>query len=122
MRMAVLAWLLVVALAASVACDLGEDVGPGPDNPGTVVARVTEESGAPLRDVWVYVHDVPNHVGSTYSIGVPTDAGGRAVINAVTAGSRRVEVKPPSGYTMAQPVSHFQRGMVAQLTIRSTGD
>lgn len=104
MRMAAVAWLLALALIVSVACELTEH-GDVPENPGTVVAHVADQGGAPLRDVWVYVHDIPNHVGSTYSVGVPTDANGRSVITFVSAGSRRVEVKPPAGYGAAQLVT-----------------
>jgi len=104
MRMVAVAWLLVLALMVSVACDLTEPGGV-PDNPGTVVAQVTDQAGAPMRDVWVYVHDIPNHVGSTYSIGVPTNAAGKAKLDWVTAGRRRVEVKPPAGYSAAEPVT-----------------
>ena len=97
MRMAVLAWTLALALVACVGCDLA---GPEtvPKDPGTVVAHVVDASGAGVRNVWVYVHDIPNHVGSTYSVGVPTDSSGRARIEWIPAGERRVDVKPPSGY------------------------
>lgn len=97
MRMAVFAWIIALALIVCVACDLA-----GPDSvpvdPGTVVARVTDESGAPMRDVWVYVHDIPNRVGSTYTVGVPTNGSGTARIDSIPAGRRRVDVKPPAGY------------------------
>ena len=97
MRMVVITWILALALMACVACDLA---GPEtvPVDPGTVVAQVSDRSGAPLRDVWVYVHDIPNSLGSTFSVGVPTDARGTARIDAIPAGRRRVEVKPPAGY------------------------
>ena len=103
MRMAVVTWIFTLALIVCVACDLA---GPEtvPVDPGTVVAAVSDQSGAPLRDVWVYVHDIPNSVGTTFSVGVASNAGGIARIDWVPAGTRRVEVKPPPGYTASTSV------------------
>jgi hypothetical protein len=103
MRMAVLTWIVAIALVVCVACDLTEPY-PPPKDPGTVTASVTDASGTPVRGVWVYVHDVPNHVGTTYSVGAPTDASGKISIQGITAGTRRVEVKPPAGYGTAEPI------------------
>lgn len=101
MRMAVVAWMLALALIGCVACDLaGPELAPPPKDPGSVVAHVTDGSGAAMGDVWVYVHDIPNSVGSTFTIGVPTNTSGLARIDAIPAGRRRVEVKPPAGYTV----------------------
>ena len=99
MRMTLVAAILAIALIISVACDL-ELAGPDtvPKDPGTVMASVTDDTGAPLARVWVYVHDLPNAVGSTFSVGVPTNAYGTSRIEAIPAGRRRVEVKPPPGY------------------------
>lgn len=104
MRMVIVAWIVAVALIGCVACDLA---GPEtvPKDPGTVVAIVTDESGAAMRDVWVYVHDIPNHVGTTYTVGVPTNGSGVAKIDAIPAGQRRVDVKPPAGYAAPDAVS-----------------
>ena len=103
MRMATVAWILALALMVCVACDLA---GPEtvPKDPGTVVARVTDESGAPLAGVWVYVHDIPNSVRTTFTIGVATNASGTATIDVIPAGHRRVEVKPPQGYLVPDMV------------------
>src|SRR5262245_37375333 len=59
MRMAILVWILALAMIGSIACDMA---GPEtvPQDPGTVIGRVTDQSGAPLSNVWVYVHDIPN--------------------------------------------------------------
>jgi hypothetical protein len=90
----------VVALVVCAGCDGCGRYGPDtvPKDPGTVVAIVVDQSGAGLRDVWVYVHDIPNSVGSTFSRGRATDAAGAAEIIAIPAGRRRVEVKAPAGY------------------------
>jgi hypothetical protein len=102
MRRIAVAWMLAVAVIGSVACQLTEPSGASvPDNPGTVVGQVTDQAGVPMRGVWVYVHDIPNDVGTTYTKGVPTEANGKATISWVTAGPRRVEVKPPAGYRAA---------------------
>ena len=66
---------------------------------------MTDESGAAMPDVWVYVHDIPNHVGSTFSVGVPTNGSGVAKINAIPAGQRRVDVKPPAVYATPEAVA-----------------
>lgn len=98
MRMTVVAWILAFALIVTVACDLA---GPDtvPTNPGTVIANVSDSAGAPVAGVWVYVNDIPNAVGSTFSVSVQTGASGIARIAAIPAGERRVEAKPPPGYT-----------------------
>ena len=99
--------MAAVALVVCAGCDGCGNYGPGsiPKDPGTVVATVVDESGAALRDVWVYVHDIPNSVGSTFSRGRATDAAGNATLIGIPAGPRRVEVKPPGGYTAVEIVS-----------------
>ena len=96
----------VVALVVCVGCDGCGNFGPGtiPKDPGTVVAVVVDQSGAALRDVMVYVHDIPNSIGSTYSVGRATNAAGAAELHGVPAGLRRVEVKPPAGYAPVEIV------------------
>lgn len=94
-----------LVLANAVACagcanPLNPEAGlPVPKDPGTVVARLSEQDGAPVRDVYVQVHDIPNAVGSVYSVGQWTDANGVTTIHAIPAGRRRVEVTPPAGFT-----------------------
>ena len=76
-----------------------------PRDPGTVVARVADQSGGPMGDVWVYVHDIPNSVGSTFSRGRATNAAGVAEIIGIPSGRRRVEIKPPNGYAALEIVT-----------------
>ena len=103
-----MAWLsarrcVVLAIAvAGAGCVslLNPEAGlPVPKDPGTVVARVSDQNGAPLRDVQVQVHDIPNAIGTFYSVGQWTDASGVTTIRAIPAGHRRVEVTPPTGFT-----------------------
>ena len=104
MRMTLVTMLVAMALIVCVACELA---GPEtvPKDPGTVIATVTDESGAPLARVWVYVHDIPNAVGSTYTVGVPTNAFGTSRIDVIPAGPRRIDVKPPPGYAAPKAVT-----------------
>ena len=116
MRMAVLTCVLMLALIVCVACDLA---GPEtvPKDPGDVFAVVTDQSGSPLRDAWVYVRDIPNSVGSTYSVGSPTNADGTIRIRAIPAGTRRVEVKPLAGYSGAELIKTVQVVKGASVTV-----
>ena len=95
--------VLAIAVAgAGCANPLNPEAGYAvPKDPGTVVARVSDQDGAPLRDVKIQVHDIPNAVGSVYSVGQWTDASGVTTIRAIPAGHRRVEVTPPTGFTAA---------------------
>src|SRR5687767_7235567 len=97
----------VVALVVCAGCDGCGNYGPDtiPKDPGTVVAIVVDQSGAGLRDVWVYVHDIPNSIGSTFSRGRATNAAGAAELVGIPAGPRRVEVKPPVGYAAVEIVT-----------------
>jgi hypothetical protein len=105
MRALVLA-AVTVALGASAGCDGRGNAGPDtiPVDPGTVVVLVIDDARTPMGKVWVYVHDIPNHVGTTYSRGRATNASGVADIIGVPAGPRRVEVRPPAGYGVAEPI------------------
>jgi hypothetical protein len=95
--------VLAIAVAgAGCANPLSPEAGYSvPKDPGTVVARVSDQDGAPMRDVKVLVHDIPNDVGSFYSVGQWTDASGVTTIRSIPAGHRRVEVSPPTGFTAA---------------------
>ena len=99
--------MAVVALVVCAGCDGCGRYGPEtiPMDPGTVVAAVLDQSGAGLPDVWVYVHDIPNSVGSTFSRGRATNAAGIAMLIGIPAGPRRVEVKPPAGYAAVEIVT-----------------
>ena len=97
MRMTIVAWILVLALMGTVACELTSPSGV-PRELGSVISQVIDDSGAPLANVWVYVHDIPNNSGSSYTVGVPTNASGTATFDPIPAGRHRVDVKPPPGY------------------------
>jgi hypothetical protein len=93
--------LIVAAMLAAAGCanPLNPEAGYAvPKDPGTVIARVSDQDGAPLRDVKVQVHDLPNAVGSVYSVGQWTGANGATTIRSIPAGPRRVEVTPPAGF------------------------
>ena len=91
--------LAITLTAAGCASPLNPERGYAvPKDPGTVVARVSDQDGAPLRDVKVQVHDIPNAVGTVYSVGQWTDANGVTTIHSIPAGHRRVEVTPPAGF------------------------
>jgi len=113
----------VAALVVCAGCDGCEHYAPDtvPKDPGTVVGIVMDQSGAGLRDVWVYVHDIPNSAGSTFSRGRATDAAGLAEIIAVPAGRRRVEVKAPGGYTAVEMVTvDVVKGQAVSVPFRLT--
>jgi hypothetical protein len=95
--------LLAITLAAAgCAGPLSPERGSAaPKDPGTVVARVSDQDGAPLRDVKVQVHDIPNAIGTVYSVGQWTNANGVTAIDSIPAGHRRVEVTPPAGFEAA---------------------
>ena len=104
LRHRIAALTAVVALVVCAGCDGCANYGPGsiPKDPGTVVGIVVDQSGVALRDVWVYVHDIPNSTGGTFSRGRATDAAGAAEFIGIPAGPRRVEVKPPGGYAAVE--------------------
>jgi hypothetical protein len=57
-----------------------------------------DNQAVPLSRVYVQVHDLPNAVGSFYSVGQWTDASGTTRISAIPAGRRRVEATVPNGF------------------------
>ena len=91
----------VVALLvfAAVGCTnlLGPDGSYLPKDPGTLVVRVRDQSGAPVPGTGVAV-EMPNSVGSFFTESSQTDSRGTHTFYYVPAGSRRVEVAPPSGF------------------------
>ena len=92
----------VAFLTAACSGPLGSEAGlPVPTDPGAVVVSVRDQADRPIPDVNVQVHDIPNSVGSTYSVGQRTDANGTVAIAAIPAGRRRVEVTPPPGFNGA---------------------
>jgi hypothetical protein len=93
----------IALAAAGCANPLNPEAGSAvPKDPGTVIARVSDQDGAPLRNVKVQVHDIPNAVGTVYSVGQWTDANGVTSIRSIPAGHRRVEVTPPAGFEAGQ--------------------
>jgi hypothetical protein len=101
---AVYRWVAFAVALLSGGCStlLGSEAGlPAPKDPGTIVVSVRDSGGNPIANVEVQVHDVPNTVGSTFSIGLWTDGRGVAELTDIPAGPRRVEVKPSSGFRAA---------------------
>jgi len=92
--------VLTIALAAAgCANPLNPEAGYAvPKDPGTVIARVSDQDGSPLVGVKVQVHDIPNAIGTVYSVGQWTGPTGSTTIHSIPAGPRRVEVTLPSGY------------------------
>jgi hypothetical protein len=89
----------IAMLSAGCSSLLGSEAGlPVPTDPGTIVVNVREAGGNPVEDVEAQVHDIPNSVGTTYSVGQRTNRNGIAVISDIPAGPRRVEVKLPAGF------------------------
>ena len=71
---------------------------PVPQDPGTVIVRVSDQAGAPVPDVAVEVSQIPNNVGTYYSVGVRTGTDGLARFSGIPAGSRRVSMTLPAGF------------------------
>jgi hypothetical protein len=94
--------LAIALLSAGCSSLLGSEAGlPVPKDPGTLVVSVRDSRGSAIADVEVQVHDVPNSVGSTYSVSARTNRSGVVEITYIPAGRRRVEVKPPPGFRAA---------------------
>ena len=98
---------LLVAAAAGCANLLGPDGSYLPTDPGTLVVRVRDQSGAPVPGARVSV-ELPNALGSVFMESSQTDSRGTHTFYYVPAGSRLVEVAPPSGFATgeAQLVQH----------------
>src|SRR5262245_51084500 len=95
---------ILMALQAT-ACYNPEAGLPVPKDPGTVVATVRDAEGSPVSGVTIHVHNIPNSVGSTYSVGQSTDRNGVTKIEAIPAGPRVVEVTLPAGFTAVSPAA-----------------
>jgi hypothetical protein len=94
-------YLLALMLLAAAGCGspLNPEAGMAlPKDPGGLVVRIHDQDSAPVQGVWVYV-EMPNNVGSTFQEGTPTRADGTATFYAVPAGTRRVDVTLPAGYS-----------------------
>jgi hypothetical protein len=93
--------LLPIICLAATACGglLNPEAGMWvPVDPGTVFVRVIDSAGAPLREVYVEIGNIPNNVGSTFSEGQWTRPDGTATFDFIPAGGRTATVTPPSGY------------------------
>ena len=89
----------IVVLSVGCSSLLGSEAGlPVPKDPGTIVVSVRDAGGGPIDGVEVQVHDIPNSVGTTYTVGQWTDRNGVARISDIPAGLRRVEMKLPAGF------------------------
>jgi len=96
---------------------------PVPVNPGSVlvsvvaVSQAVPQNAAPLSGVTVHVTDIPNSVGSTYSVGAVTGTSGQIVLGSIPAGNRGVDVTVPAGF-IAGPESTTQRvDVIANQTV-----
>ena len=97
---------LIISLAGATACNiLNPELGlDGPKDPGTLIARARDQNGAPMPDVVVSV-EVPNAIGGVYSLVRRTGRDGLAQFTKVVpAGRRRVEILPPEGFTVNEPI------------------
>lgn len=97
-------WIAFVVVLSSAGCTslLGSEAGlPVPKDPGTIVVTVRDSGGNPLANVEIQVHDIPNTVGSTFSISQRTNRRGVAEVTYLPAGTRRVEVTPSPGFRAA---------------------
>ena len=100
--------LHVVAAAVVASAGCVNLIGPSDDSrkdPGTLIVRVRDQSGAAVQNAWVYV-ELPNNVGSFFKEGTPTRADGTATFYYVPAGRRPVEIKVPAGYEPDGEVKH----------------
>src|SRR4051812_22474646 len=88
----------VVGAALAVAACTNPLNPAAPEAPGTVVARVIDKSGGPLRAVKGQVHDNLTAAGGVYSVGQWTHADGVTRIDVIPSGRHRVEVTPPAGF------------------------
>ena len=72
---------------------------PFAPNYGALIVRVTDQAAAPIPDVPVEVRDIPNSVGSVYSIGQHTGSDGVAnFLATIPVGNRRVSITVPDGF------------------------
>lgn len=88
-------WAAALALLCT-AC--GEGGMAAPRDPGTIRVAVRDEQAAPVAQANVRV-EMPNDRGGVFELGVSTRPDGVATISGVPAGSRRVTVTPPAGYS-----------------------
>lgn len=119
-------WAIRIALAfaltvLSVGCSslLGSEAGlPVPKDPGTVIVSVEDQAGRALDGVTIQVHDIPNTIGSAFSITQRTNSGGVAEFTFIPAGRCRVQVTPPPGYHAGADESITPIEVVKDATVR----
>jgi hypothetical protein len=70
-----------------------------PKDPGTLVVRVEDQASLPVQDVYVSVVE-PNSIGSLFNTAAWTTASGTITFYGVPAGSRRVAIAPPTGFSV----------------------
>ena len=91
--------LALAIVVSTSACSVNPEAGSCvPNNPGSVIARVQDQTGAPVASVRVEVGGIPNCVGSFYSVAQTTGRDGVTEIAAIDAGVRHVSITLPQGY------------------------
>jgi len=92
-----IAFLIAVA-ESMLACVRNPESTCVPQNPGSVVVRVQDQSAVPVANVRAEVGGIPNCVGSVYSVGRTTGGDGTTQLDGIDAGVRRVSITLPQGY------------------------
>ena len=118
---AVRAYVLAVAVVSMGACS-GNPLNPEaglhrPKDPGTVLTRVTDPLGTPVPNVEITVSEIPNSVGSFYSVSQFTRADGTTSIGSIDAGSRKVTMTVPPGFNADPEGSSRQVAVVKDATV-----
>ena len=104
--------LLALSAATSMSCSNPLSPGSVPKDPGTVIVRVSDQLGAPVANVAVVISEIPNSVGSFYSVGQSTGADGVTNFgSSIPAGSRRVSITIPAGFVAGSD------GLVRQIEV-----
>jgi len=83
---------MIAAIESIGACSGNPEGTCVPQNPGSVLVRVQDQSAAPVANVRAEVGGLPNCVGSTYSVSQTTGRDGATQLDAIDAGVRRVSV------------------------------
>ena len=88
-----------IAATALMLCTAGCEAGlAAPKDPGTVHARVVDQTGAPVANVPFSVES-PNSTGSVFWETMNSRSDGTITMSYVSAGTHRTWVTPPTGYT-----------------------